>query len=63
MNNWTAKITPNKLTKKIDIEVRNVYTKEVLKDSSLNLPICMEQEFKIRLIIQNLRSKLENNSN
>jgi len=59
--NWRTKITPNKNTGKIDIEVRDPFTKKTLKDSSLNQPISSCNEFKIRQIVSKLREELEKN--
>jgi len=59
VNNWTTKITPNHKTGKIDIEVRDPYTKKELKDSSLDLPISSCNEIKRRQVLTRLRKELE----
>lgn len=48
---WIVDITPNKNTKKIDIRVRNPYTKETIRTS---LPLDTEERL-IRLKIDEMK--------
>jgi len=57
--NWLVKIKPNHKTKKLDIQVRDTYSKKVITNSSLPIhTLDLFGQMKIQKLIGRLRKEL-----